>query len=348
MEFVEEFKAQKDKYNSLKDRVEGLLKDLLENEAIIPHQINSRVKTEDSLIKKILKKDKYKSLNEITDIIGFRIITYLESDVDKVEELIRKEFQIDIENSIDKRQQTANEFGYRSLHLVSQLDESRLKLTEYKKYSEIKFEIQIRSILQHAWAEIEHDLGYKSKSSLPNNTKRSFNRLAALLESADIEFDRLKKDLTGYKESVENEIIISPQSVPINQASIGSLSLSNPTFVNLREFLTEKYDVEFYEENEFYDYLEVFQLFNINNIKQLQDLIETNSEDFFKFIIEFLSNKVGPILSINMPIFWFQHYLAASTMDENVINQYQNFNGRNLNGDSCDYILPYKKIKGYI
>jgi putative GTP pyrophosphokinase len=190
--------------------------------------------------------------------------------------LIRKEFQIDLENSIDKRQQTANEFGYRSLHLVSQIDESRLKLTEYKKYSEIKFEIQIRSILQHAWAEIEHDLGYKSKSSLPNNTKRSFNRLAALLESADIEFDRLKKDLEGYKESVENEIIISPQSVPINQASIGSLSLSNPTFVNLREFLTEKYDVEFYEENEFYDYLEVFQLFNINNIKQLQDLIETN------------------------------------------------------------------------
>lgn len=348
MEFVEEFKAQKEKYNSLKDRVEGLLKDLLENEAIIPHQINSRVKTEDSLTKKILKKDKYKSLNEITDIIGFRIITYLESDVDKVEELIRKEFQIDLANSIDKRQQTANEFGYRSLHLVSQLDDSRLKLTEYKKYSEIKFEIQIRSILQHAWAEIEHDLGYKSKSSLPNNTKRSFNRLAALLESADIEFDRLKKDLTGYKESVENEIIISPQSVPINQASIGSLSLSNPTFVNLREFLTEKYDVEFYEENEFYDYLEVFQLFNINNIKQLQDLIETNSEDFFKFIIEFLSNKVGPILSINMPIFWFQHYLAASTMDENIINQYQNFNGRNLNGDSCDYILPYKKIKGYI
>jgi hypothetical protein len=49
-----------------------------------------------------------------------------------------------------------------------------------------------------------------------------------------------------------------------------------------------------------------------------------------------------------MPIFWFQHYLAASTMDENVINQYQTYNGRNLNGDSCDYILPYKKIKGYI
>ena len=56
MEFVEEFKIQKEKYNSLKDRVEGLLKNLLENEAIIPHQINSRVKTEESLTKKILKR----------------------------------------------------------------------------------------------------------------------------------------------------------------------------------------------------------------------------------------------------------------------------------------------------
>lgn len=68
------------------------------------------------------------------------------------------------------------------------------KLTEYT------FEIQFRTVLQHAWAEIEHDLGYKSEYSIPLSMRREFSRVAGLLELADETFEKLKHQLNDYDE----------------------------------------------------------------------------------------------------------------------------------------------------
>jgi len=189
-----------------------LVRDLLRAENISYHQIDSLVKAVSSLSKKIdSKNNKYTDLSQITDLVGIRIITYLGSEVDLVNDVLTKEFTIDTKNSIDKRELETNVFGYRSLHLIVSLDDGRCKLAEYKQYVDLKCEIQIRSILQHAWAEIEHDLGYKSALSVPQNYTRSFNRLAALLESADIEFVRLKKELMEYECSVGELIQDTPE-----------------------------------------------------------------------------------------------------------------------------------------
>ena len=64
----------------------------------------------------------------------------------------------------------------------------RMVLRENKAFEGLKCEIQIRSVLQHAWAEIEHDLGYKSELTIPKEVRRSFSRLAGLLELGDKEF----------------------------------------------------------------------------------------------------------------------------------------------------------------
>jgi putative GTP pyrophosphokinase len=98
----------------------------------------------------------------------------------------------------------------------------------------VKFKIKIRSILQHAWAEIEHDLGYKSKLAVPESFIRNFNGMAALLELADIEFDRQKKDLSKYESEISHEIIVNPESVTINQTSVESLVKSSES-INERE-----------------------------------------------------------------------------------------------------------------
>src|SRR6185503_1723451 len=68
------------------------------------------------------------------------------------------------------------------------------------KFEGWPFEVQIRSILQHAWAEIEHDIGYKSPRALSYPTRRSFARLASLLELADIEFTRLRAEVRADEE----------------------------------------------------------------------------------------------------------------------------------------------------
>jgi putative GTP pyrophosphokinase len=344
-DIIIDFKDKEELYDSFRERIVNLLEDLLSNSKIVIHQIDSRTKSFDSISKKIQKKDKYGNLNEITDIVGIRIITYLESEVDIIDELIRKEFDIDDENSIDKRILQTNEFGYRSLHIVAKLENSRLKLTEYRRYKSLKFEIQIRSILQHAWAEIEHDLGYKGKSAIPQSSIRTFNRMAALLESADIEFDRLKKELTKYENEVPDLIKKKPEQVTLNQASLDSLNKTNKTFEKVREYVRKNCDADFTQPSSYEDYLEGFKLFKINTIKELQESIEKNSKHYISFVETFIKKGIKKNLSYSLPIYWFQHYLAAKTKDEEFINSYLNYRGTRINGVAKEFIDAYERSK---
>lgn len=169
-------------YGQFTNKVAELLKELLNEHNLKVHSVTCRIKTEESLENKLLgSKDKYECLEDITDVSGIRIITYFEDEVDKIANMINEEFDIDKENSIDTRAMLdPDRFGYLSAHYVVKLHPSRLKLREYKRFSDCKAEIQVRSILQHAWAEIEHDTGYKSKQEVPREIRRKFSRLAGI------------------------------------------------------------------------------------------------------------------------------------------------------------------------
>jgi putative GTP pyrophosphokinase len=104
----------------------------------------------------------------VTDLVGARVITYFADDVDRVARIIRNldNFEIDPRNSVDKRRALqADQFGYQSLHLVALLSKRRI-FTENREFEGLKIEIQIRSLLQHTWAEIEHAY-YKAERTLP-------------------------------------------------------------------------------------------------------------------------------------------------------------------------------------
>ena len=157
---LKEYDNKREILENLDKSLETLINSLLKQKGIKAHQIQTRVKNRDSLEKKILAKQKYEFLDDITDIVGIRIITYFEDEVDKVAKVVEEEFDIDRENSVDKREIDTDRFGYRSLYYVASLKKSRTILSEYSDFETFKFEFQIRSILQHSWAEIEHDLGY--------------------------------------------------------------------------------------------------------------------------------------------------------------------------------------------
>ena len=203
-----QYDQQRKKYERFAREVEHQLRCILEEEGIVCNAITSRVKERDSLTQKIdVKSDKYKSLSEVTDIAGIRIITYYDSDVERAAKIVEREFCVDKENSINKREALGPEkFGYCSVHYVVSMNEDRLKRPENRGYAGIKCEIQIRTVLQHAWAEIEHDLGYKSEIDIPKDIRRSFSRLAGLLEVADKEFQEIRDFLETYREKVEAEI----------------------------------------------------------------------------------------------------------------------------------------------
>lgn len=202
-----EYDEKSELYHKFAATVERILKTILCEKGIDCNCITSRLKDRDSLDEKIYRKNKYCKLEDLTDIAGIRVVTYYSEDVDKVAKVIEEEFTVDRKNSIDKRAALEpDRFGYCSLHYIVEMSPTRLSLTENMSYIGLKCEIQIRSFLQHVWAEFVHDLGYKSKKEIPVDIQRNYSRLAGLLEIADKEFQEIRHFLSDYEEKVSAKI----------------------------------------------------------------------------------------------------------------------------------------------
>ncbi|MCF8008470.1 MAG: RelA/SpoT [Halanaerobiales bacterium] len=201
------YKNKKELYNELAQKVESVIKNILVDREIVFHSIESRVKSTESLKRKASRNKYEDPIKEITDLAGIRIITLFEKDVYQISDIIKKTFEIDYKNSEDKSDLlAADKMGYKSVHYVATFKETLLKKDEYSKFKGLKFEIQIRSILQHAWAEIEHDRNYKLKGNLPKHLQRRFYVLAGMLEMADREFNLLAEEVDEYKDNISNHI----------------------------------------------------------------------------------------------------------------------------------------------
>lgn len=188
------------------------------------HSVQFRVKDERSAERKLqLKANRYESCADLMDLLGIRVITYFPDAVDAVAAVLEREYSINWEHSEDKRQLLdPDQFGYLSKHYVVRLSDARKKLVEYSELGDRCFEVQIRSVLQHAWAEIEHDLGYKA-GGLPDPIRRRFARVAGLLETADEEFRALRDTIVQYREAAGATIESAPDTLPLDQATIDAL-----------------------------------------------------------------------------------------------------------------------------
>ena len=269
---LEEFDEKRELYADYTDKLGMIISDLLELEEISVHSVEGRDKKRESLEKKIEKTEKaYSCLEDVTDISGIRIITYFSEDVDKIAEIIEREFSIDQNNSVDRRIMESDRFGYLSLHYVVSLSDDRLKLTENRRFRKCKGEIQIRSILQHAWAEIEHDFGYKTELEIPQKIRRRFTRIAGLLEVADSEFDAIRNRLSEYKDEVEHNIVDDPSLVNLDKISLYAY-VENSVFYNslineIRKSTKTYYDDEIRFIEPFIDYLNIFDIKTISELE---------------------------------------------------------------------------------
>ena len=133
-------------------------------------------------------------LRDITDQIGARVITYVTSDVAAVAEVVKD--QLGVVRDLDLGQATANQgrFGYVSRHLQVSLDPVWLGSLPSDSVGVPSAQIQIRTVLQHAWAEFEHDIRYKGTipQALAPDLNRRFTLAAGLLELADREFEVIR------------------------------------------------------------------------------------------------------------------------------------------------------------
>lgn len=165
--------------------------------------VQARPKSLSSFAEKAIRKAfKYHSpVTQITDLCGARIITNTLEEAAGISEFIRKYFTIDEANSLDVQTRLKpSEFGYLSVHYVVQTKRKEiLGIKIPKEIIDRKAEIQVRTLLQHAWATISHDRVYKNQLKLPEHWRRDLARVAALLEEADGAFGRVVEGLEAYR-----------------------------------------------------------------------------------------------------------------------------------------------------
>ncbi len=125
-------------------------------------------------------------LSEITDQVGVRVITYLRDDVAAVANLLGEEMQLLDDRDMGVETASEGRWGYASRHLLVAVEGEQQPAS-----------VQVRTILQHAWAEFEHDVRYKG--SVPEedapDLDRRFTLAAGLLELADREFSAIRERL---------------------------------------------------------------------------------------------------------------------------------------------------------
>lgn len=204
---LKEYKEKKDDYIELEKIVYGVISEEIAKTGMRCLAIHHRVKEKASLANKIRQHSRnYTCLDDVTDVLGLRIITFFSDDVDRMGKMMEDLFVVDWENSVDKRaliQATA--FGYLSLHYICSL---KAEDGYPEALTEKKFEVQIRTGLQHIWAEIEHDIGYKNKFGVPREIRREFSKIAGLLEIADDEFVQVRDGMSQYVRDIRDKIIL--------------------------------------------------------------------------------------------------------------------------------------------
>src|SRR5713101_8931184 len=204
---VEQFTRKRELYEDFAWAVRDILADATKTRGLKVNEIQCRAKEMKSFGKKAMtpneqnpEEPKYKNpVTDITDLAGVRVITFFPSTVNEVCQLVQEEFdafqRVDHTASAQREQR----LGYLSVHYLVRLGGNRRKLSEYKKFDGLIAEIQVRTVLQHAWAEIEHDIRYKSASTIPEAISRRFMTLAGLLEIADREFEAIQIEDTSLR-----------------------------------------------------------------------------------------------------------------------------------------------------
>ncbi|AZB09969.1 (p)ppGpp synthetase [Chryseobacterium sp. G0162] len=195
------YSENKSQYENLADNIKQALKTFFGENNISFHSISSRIKELESYIEKIDRKGYENPIEQIEDFCGVRIICYYPLDLDKIATIINDEFEV-IE-SIDKSaNMEADRFGYRSNHYIVKIKKDWLKAPNYRGLEHLKAEIQVRTILMHSWADIEHKLAYKKQDDIPKEFRRKLYQLSALLEIADAQFQELKNNKENFKSSL--------------------------------------------------------------------------------------------------------------------------------------------------
>lgn len=280
---IEDFRSMRPAFEKMQEVARNVLEKSLKEAGLYVTALESRIKTEKSLAGKLERKGyKYQTLSDLTDLLGIRVITIYTDDVDKVASMVDRVFDIDWENSIDKRKMhELNSFGYNSLHYICRIPQSLYYDESCPFINEARFEVQMRTALQHVWATIDHDTGYKSDVEIPQKYLRNINRLAGMLELADEQFSIIRTGINNYRRQVQ-ELVAS--------GDFDEVQLNGDTFksyLNLRPFNSLNEKIAAINQAEVHEtslvpYLPILKKMGLATLGDLDRFIKNNFDSAYK------------------------------------------------------------------
>ena len=320
---LEQYKENLPTYERIRDIVVNKLEEFATGFNTLINSIGSRIKTEKSLTGKLkLKGYKYKDIYDVTDIVGARVVTFYSDDVDKFAAKIEQSFIIDWDNTADKRKLfNIDQFGYMSIHYICKIPKEMYYEENNPLINEIRFEIQIRSVLQHAWATIEHDTGYKSDVEIPKEYLRAMNRLAGLLELADESFCDIRNSLEDYRRRVK-QVVSSGNfaEVDLNIDSFNAYA-ENGGFSYLNKKIATINNMEIQEAN-INIFLNVFKAFEFKTLKDLDDFVKDYADLAYEFAIrQFNGKDIDIISTITGPLILSVVFIISKGMGETIVKK---------------------------
>lgn len=275
---LEQYRTLLPRLRELEQQVSTILGDAIKRLGIELNSLEHRIKSESSFIGKLERKgQKYKTISDVTDLVGVRVVTFFTDDVDKVATMIKELFRVDWKNSIDKRKcHDLNSFGYNSLHYICRMREGDL--------SDISFEIQMRTILQHAWSAMEHDIGYKGSVKLPPEYQRQFSRLAGMLELADDEFSRLRIMMSRYGRTMQSLVTSGRlDKVPLNTDTFRDYLKAHP-FNRLNQRIAAVNQADILPAS-LLPFEEVLESFGFKTLADVENFIQDNEDDAYQLAL---------------------------------------------------------------
>ena len=296
---MKQFRELHPTLEAISDKAYDILARALKDQEIYVTAIEHRIKTEKSLAGKLeLKGVKYKTIDDITDLVGLRVITFYTDEVDKVAAIVKRIFDIDWHESVDKRKlHELDAFGYNSLHFVCRLKSQDAIDPDRNP----RFELQMRTALQHVWSTIEHDTGYKGDVKIPREYKRQFSRLAGMMELIDDEFSRLRTVLTDYRRNTLSLV----KSGKLNEVPLSRENFRN--YLDLHPFDRLNLRIAAVNQAEIYpvsvmSYLPVLESFGLETLGDVEHFIDDNGEDAYQLAVSQLAITDLDLLSSNTAI----------------------------------------------
>lgn len=273
---IDAFAKVRGKYQDFAFAVRNILREAIERRQLKVHSIEARAKSLDSFGDKAMRPSeedpnlpKYGDpLQEITDLAAVRVITFFPRTITEADSSIREQFRVIQLIDHTRLLEQGEKFGYKSVHYLIELKGDRTRLPEYERFAGLVAEVQVRTVLQHAWAEIEHDIQYKSTVTIPTETRRRFVALAGMLEIADREFQGIQDSDLEFREKARRSV------------EKGDFEAVEITPDALRAYLDKKFGPDFRMTLSSYEWTaKVLKTLGFSNFRQVDQCISPYDDD---------------------------------------------------------------------